>query len=381
MHLVNEMTTRRRTSFTILLFLTFFIASSCTGRGPAHEKKPVWTNFETGANVKALAFQGEDLWMGLPNGIIRYNTRTLDSHDVFTSRSTGGGLINNGIYTLKRDPQGILWIGTYGGGLVRFDGNAWTTYTPFGEGSAVSYGRQWKKYMPGEGVGDLWVYDLTFDASGVLWIATWKGVSRFDGHRFRTLTEADGLIDKWVYAIVIDGDGILWFGTEAGVSRYDGHGFRNFTHADGLGASASGGVKGGASESPSEGQGYHHLDPGKKTSEANPNFVIAAAVDREGHKWFGTWGAGLSRFDGRTWTTYTTRDGLGGNFIHAVAVDSRGLVWTGTDGGVSRFDGRTWTTYTTQDGLLNNNVFSIAFDAQGRPWFGTWTGLSLLEER
>src|SRR6185503_17735188 len=39
---------------------------------------PRWhvTNYETEVNVKTLAIEGDYLWMGLPNGIIRYNTRT-----------------------------------------------------------------------------------------------------------------------------------------------------------------------------------------------------------------------------------------------------------------------------------------------------------------
>ena len=73
-------------------------------------------------------------------------------------------------------------------------------------------------------------------------------------------------------------------------------------------------------------------------------------------------------------------DGLGGNFIHTVAIDPKGTLWVGTDGGVSKFDGKNWKTYTTRDGLLNNNVFSIAFDREGHKWFGTWKGLSKLEE-
>jgi ligand-binding sensor domain-containing protein len=115
-------------------------------------------------------------------------------------------------------------------------------------------------------------------------------------------------------------------------------------------------------------------------AKANPNYVLSIAVDREDDKWFGTWGAGLSRFDGEKWKTYTTQDGLAGNFIHVVAIDPAGTLWVGTDGGVSKFDGKTWKTYTTRDGLLNNNVFSIAFDREGHKWFGTWTGLSKLEE-
>lgn len=357
--------------------LISFVLLACEKDGATNPLtgKPVWTNFETGANVKALAFEGDDLWLGLSNGIIRYNTKTPDTHQIYTTRSTQGGLMSNGVYTLKVDREGSKWIGTYGGGLTRYDGRQWFTFTPYGRGLAVSYGKEWQIYPSGTGLGDLWVYDIAFDVQGNLWVATWKGVSKFDGKNFLTYTTEDGLIDKWVYAIAIDRKGIFWFGTEGGVTRYDGKIWKSYTHADGLGAEIA------ETTPPSyEAPSPHHTTPEKVVANANPNYVLALAVDQADHKWFGTWGAGLSRFDGKYWRTYTKMDGLGGNFIHTVAIDPKGTLWVGTDGGVSKFDGKNWKTYTTRDGLLNNNVFSIAFDHEGHKWFGTWKGLSKLEE-
>ena len=53
------------------------------------------------------------------------------------------------------------------------------------------------------------------------------------------------------------------------------------------------------------------------------------------------------------------------------------MVWNYLNG-VSKFDGTTWTTYTTADGLVDNNVTAIAIDAQGNKWFGTYNGVSKL---
>ncbi len=394
--------------------------------------------------MKALALQGPYLWMGLPNGIIRYDTRTTDRHEIFTARSTGGGLLSNGVYTIRIDPQQRVWVGTYGGGVSRFDGSSWVSFTPFG-GGPVSYGAQWTRYPSGEGLGDLWVYDIAFDRDGVvepkasnivepkasnivepkasnivepkasnivepkasnivepkasninegLWAATWKGASRFDGRSWRTFTVEDGLPDQWVYAIARERrfgqPTIWWFGTEGGVARYDGQNWRSYTHADGLGAAPESSRRralGSISPAPysyrspsarHETPDPHHTGPGKEVAGVNPNYVLAIAIDRQNRKWFGTWGAGLSRFDGRRWTTYTRDTGLGGNFVHALQIDRRGNLWAATDGGISRFDGHRWITLMKRDGLIDDNVFSIAFDAAGNGWFGTWQGLSRL---
>ncbi len=48
---------------------------------------------------------------------------------------------------------------------------------------------------------------------------------------------------------------------------------------------------------------------------------------------------GAFRFDGATWTRYTTADGLDSDFLMSVAVTPDGAVWFGTlDSGVTRFD-------------------------------------------
>jgi len=84
-------------------------------------------------------------------------------------------------------------------------------------------------------------------------------------------------------------------------------------------------------------------------------------------------GGGVSRFDGQTWTTYTTDDGLADNSVESIAVASDGVLWFGTEkGGVSCFDGETWTTYTADDGLVDNEVSTIAVAPDGALWFGTY---------
>ncbi len=336
------------------------------GSGRTAPPVPGFVNFDTGANVKALVRQGKNLWLGLPNGLIRYNVESYDDHEIFTVENTRTptadgksvpGLLANGIYALDVGPDNSLWISTYGGGLTRYDGKSWTTYTPV------------------EGLGDRWAYDVEFAADGTMWVATWKGASHFDGKKFKTYTEADGLIDKWVYDIAIDKDGTVWMGTEGGVSVFDGKKFTNYTHADGLGADIPESERKPVMKTDSR----HHQTQGKANQGYNPNYVLAIVTDRDGAKWIGTWGAGLSRFDGRTWTTYTTQNGLGGNFVHALAIDGQGTLWAATDGGVSYLKGGRWNTITTTHGLLDDNVFSLLFDKDGTRWFGTWKGLSKME--
>jgi ligand-binding sensor domain-containing protein len=80
------------------------------------------------------------------------------------------------------------------------------------------------------------------------------------------------------------------------------------------------------------------------------NWVYALHWDRGGILWIGTEG-GLSHFEGKAFTNYTTQDGLVHNDVVAIVEARDGVLWLGTEGGLSRFDGKTFTNYTTQDGL------------------------------
>lgn len=61
-----------------------------------------------------------------------------------------------------------------------------------------------------------------------------------------------------------------------------------------------------------------------------------------------------------------------------IAFDHDGYLWAVGSGGVVRWDptGRTYTKYTTHNGLADNTVLSIAVAPDGALWFGTTSGVS-----
>lgn len=62
-----------------------------------------------------------------------------------------------------------------------------------------------------------------------------------------------------------------------------------------------------------------------------------------GELWFGTNGAGVFRWDGKTLTQYTKEHGLTGNAVRHLLGDGAGGVLVTANGGVSRFDGDVFT--------------------------------------
>lgn len=91
--------------------------------------------------------------------------------------------------------------------------------------------------------------------------------------------------------------------------------------------------------------------------------------------------SGVSRYDGQTWTTFTTKDGLVDNNVMSIIQAQDGALWFGTwyfdgGGGVSRYDGETWTNFTAKDELPSDSVFSIFQTRDGVLWFATWGGVT-----
>ncbi|HOY38704.1 MAG TPA: two-component regulator propeller domain-containing protein [Bacteroidales bacterium] len=100
------------------------------------------------------------------------------------------------------------------------------------------------------------------------------------------------------------------------------------------------------------------------------NNTRCISQDSDGNIWVGTT-AGITRYDGFSWTSFTTEDGLGNNLIYDIYCSSDGDVWAATAGGISVYDGSNWTIYNLGSGLPSNTVWCISGDAAGNIWGGT----------
>ncbi len=122
------------------------------------------------------------------------------------------------------------------------------------------------------------------------------------------------------------------------------------------------------------------------SNDTIPDYVVAIVVDAGGSKWFGSSDPRnenlyslLKTSNETAWTGYNTANGMPNSSVQAIAIDSQGNKWVGFLGaGVAKFNGTTWTTYTVDSGLVdsNNVVQCITIDKQGNQWFGTSAGFS-----
>ena len=109
----------------------------------------------------------------------------------------------NYIISLKVDRQGVVWCGTWGGGLARFDGKTWRNFTT------------------ADGLPANHIFMLYLDPQGKLWAGTNRGLARLndDGKSFTVMTTADGLYADNVFSMTNAADGSLWIGSFGGVAH------------------------------------------------------------------------------------------------------------------------------------------------------------------
>jgi ligand-binding sensor domain-containing protein len=280
--------------------------------------------------------------------------------------------------------------------------------------------------------------DVAVAADGTIWLATSQGVVAFDGTTFtvHNTTTHPGLADNDVYAIATTAAGEVWAGTDFGVSVFNGSTYTTYTQANGLGDDVVRNIK----EAPNGDvwiatlNGATRFSASAFTAFGSPNIpfggTTSVAFSANGDVLLGGGLGGMIVYNGSTFSTVTTANGLLSNRIRSIAVnnaqerwiataegisvldasnnhitdhasvfilpppdelnpitdilvDDFGRVWAGvyvdylvTEGGISMYDGAQWTQWETSDGLAGPNVTRIALDDDGNLWVATSTGLT-----
>jgi diguanylate cyclase (GGDEF)-like protein len=200
------------------------------------------------------------------------------------------------------------------------------------------------------------------DRAGFIWIATNKGLARYDGYRLRPIEQAGDTTARrslgWVRALAPAADGRMWIGTEIqGLAAYDPQ--RDRVEIHGAAPAPDGGV---------------------------PHAPIRAlAEDRDGAVWVGTVGRGLFRYDprGRRFEAQQLRwHGEPEARVVALRVATDGTVWAGHWRGLARraADGA-WEDLPLPALPGGAAVLALAEDRGGRLWLGTQDGhLGVVEQ-
>jgi ligand-binding sensor domain-containing protein/signal transduction histidine kinase len=283
---------------------------------------------------------------------VNYIQRSWDTRD---------GLPQNTVRAIAQTRDGYLWLGTFGG-LVRFDGNAFTVFDP-GNTPGLTSAR---------------IVTLFEDRKGVLWIGTESGLIRYEHGRFTpitaltTIATTDGVPHDEVVALTEDRRGRLWIGTPVGIARFDGQEYSWATIDGGrpsavsLASVPNGDVWAGRL------RGVAQFQDGERAGFVDTSGTghFGLAIDAHQQVWLG--GSFLRKWDGARAVEIPLpipRERYG--MITALAADRDGAIWIGTvEAGLWRLHDGRFESYA--DGSLSNTpIRSLLVDRDGNLWIGT----------
>jgi len=279
--------------------------------------------------ISSIAIDAQDnKWFGAsftPNlgtggGLVKFDNTNWTIYN-----RSNSGLPNNTVTAIAIDSLGNKWIGTRGGGIVKYDGIQWT--------------QKYSRLQSGN------VFAIKVDGHGSKWIATHSEIVKFDNTNLTAFNYSKSIIPYYngnggITSIAIDDEGNKWFGI-----------------AEDWDSGANGGVT--------------KFDDVNWTIYSSNNSdlsysVHCIAIDDEGNKWFGTsyWSVGaLVKFDGSTWTVYdSSNSGFPNDWIESLAIDDQGNKWFTTgNSGVVVFNENGITTG------LNDNMSVVPDDFKVYP--------------
>ena len=249
------------------------------------------------------------------------------------------------------------------------------------------------------------------DSTGIIWVGTIEGLNSYDGEKFEQFfssSAANSLSNDYVSAIIEDADGVLWIGTDNGLNAFDG--VRSIFSQVDLDESESGfaadhssirslfidtqsrlwvGTGRGMARRAVNGSfiHYHHSPDDPET--LGEGGVRAIAEDSQGNIWIGTDSSGLSRLNPETGTIDRferefSDSGLKDNSIRDLMVDRNGTLWVATfNGGLWRVETKSlafeYIPLVSREGLVTSRVRSLLNDSANRIWAGTDEGLFLVD--
>ena len=209
--------------------------------------------------------------------------------------------------SFAEDKEHYLWIGTFGGGLIRYDKNKNETLhffnDPFNQNS----------------LGDNDVLSLCTDRSGIIWAGShlgagitkiYKNNARFN-HVKHDPRKENTLNDDVVWAIYKDKENILWIGTyKGGVNRYD------------IAANT-----------------FSYINNSSANKKISSNHIRAIEEDTYGNLWIGTYDGGLNIINKKTYKSVVYKNNpadpssIGGNQVQDILIESDSVYWIATFGG------------------------------------------------
>ncbi len=266
------------------------------------------------------------------------------------------------------DSEDILWLGTFGGGLDKFDPSR-GIFTHYVHNAADP-----------SSISNNIVTSIIQDNEGYLWAGTHGGLNRLDKKtgkfiRFNKIAnDSTSLSNDQVRALYLDKKGIIWAGCGSPYNNETPEGEGGLNRLD-----------------KNTGKFTRYLHKANDTTSLFDNKVRAIYEDSKGNFWIGTFGDGLHLMDRSKGTfrhfTYDpakpeklSSPQIKGNYhgVSFITEDKAGGIWIGAFlAGLNRWDTKTNTLNRFKaepddaKSLGENTVWYAAFSREGVLWITT----------
>jgi signal transduction histidine kinase/ligand-binding sensor domain-containing protein/CheY-like chemotaxis protein len=298
--------------------------------------EPVSNNTLSSNHIASFAVDKDNsIWIGTLGGGLDHFTRkgNLNLFNNYTQNPhVPFGLINDQVYSIAVQDADNLWLGTEKG-VQKYckSANKFTAIDPFSR----------------PGFANTPIYSVMVDHSGSLWVGSTKsGICYFDKAKksfinlFHHADDPKSLASDAVRYLYEDRKRNIWVCTVNGLDYFH-RGKNEFIH--------------------------FKFDPDNPNSLSDL-MILLIFEDSEGNLWVGT-PSGLNKMVGNIdnpesirFIRYSTQDGLPGNTIQGILEDRNKNLWISTDNGLSKFNRftKTFTNFTTDDGLQGNGFYVTA---------------------
>ncbi len=373
-----------------------------------------------------IPYSTNELWIGTESGLYIYQTNTGKTTHIVHEIGNPYSISDNAIYSMCKDKEGSMWIGSYFGGLSYYPKQLNSFEKKFPRDGANYFGERVREFVEDED-GSLWigtednglaryypqtgeikqfknplihsnVHGLCLDGD-YLWVGTFsRGVSRID-RRNGTVKRywREQVLDfqpNDVFSIYKTKDKQLLLGTSNGLYRYDyirdvferDPGIPSILifdiHQDALGNLWLATYENGLYKFDAERKEWMHYAHSPSDNRSLPyNKVLSIFEDSKHQLWISTEGGGFARFDYKNNCFHNYNSDwlkLPSDIIYQMIEDEKGFLWLTTNKGLVRFDSQSNNTqlYTITDGLLSNqfNYKSSHQTKLGRIYLGCTSG-------
>lgn len=302
---------------------------------------------------------GDDLfWLGLDGpGIIKWNRGNYAIEHI-----AGGSpiVLSGSIHVIRKDPDGYIWLGNSGQGLIRHDpatGN--NEYYQYTENEAGS-------------IAGNYITDIRIARDSTVWVATSNGLSRYNRHNntftnFRQETHSAWMTGNALSSLLEDRHGNIWIGTNRHVY-------------DPAARNATGLIKWNPVTNQYRTFRHDASKPGTLSNDA----IYAVAEDSHGDIWVAT-NNGLNRYleSEDRFEVYLESDGLPSPVIIGVLFDDDGYLWMSTMNGLARLDPENGAirVFSKADNVQANRFNENSFfkNSRGELMFGGVAGLNYFD--